>query len=954
MTALIGRGLISVRFAAALGLAAAAALASPPRAAFAADWPQAHSDLRADPRVLFGALPNGMRYAIMRNETPKGAVSMWLNVNDGSLQENDAQQGLAHFLEHMAFRGSKNVPENEVWPSLQRLGLAIGADANASTGFTQTLYKFNFPRNDTESIDGGLLRLRDIAGALTLSQAAMDAERGVILSEERLRDTPDYRAGKKRLAFLFPHSRLNERFPIGSTDIIKHAPVSLIRDFYNAYYRPERSTVIVVGDIDAKAMEAKIVKVFSDWKPSGPAGAEPAPADVNRRGAEAALYAEAGVAPSLSLTWVLKTEPDSVARERNDLTRLLALSILSDRLNTLASGPQSPFVAARSNFAPLDGATTWSVAAAIRPQAWHAALDGAVRELRRMTEFGVTADEFARAKDRLHALFQQAAATAATDSNNANAAQIASDVAINDVFVGPADTLALIDQAFNSLSLDGMNAAIRTLMGDGGPLVFLSSPAPVDGGEAAVAAALTAAEKAPLTRPVEQAKVTWPYTDFGPAGKVVERKSIADLDTTALRFANGVRLAVKPTTFKAGEVGVNVRIGDGYADLPAGRASPTWIVDGQRLLLLGTKALSFDDISRALAGNFIQLKSQFAADGVTLQGHGPPSELATLMQVLTAYVSAPGWRADGIERARADETSDLESLTSSPMGVLQRDIRCSLVSGDPRLCSPSLADVARTGPDAIKALLAPTLASAPIEVTIVGDVKLDDAVAAVAKTFGALPARANETAIKTIALQFPAGNAKPAELHHEGRADQGFAVVAWPATDAFDLKNYNALRLLKSILGTRMMDQLRIQDGVTYSPASILSGSTVAPGYGILLVGTELPPAKMPVFFKTIGDIAADLQTHPISADELERARKPLIESLIATRRTNDYWLGALTGTQQDPRQLEIIRDTLPILTKVSARDIQAAAETYLSAAKAWKLAITPAIKSGPASATSH
>lgn len=151
-----------------------------------------------------------------------------------------------------------------------------------------------------------------------------------------------------------------------------------------------------------------------------------------------------------------------------------------------------------------------------------------------------------------------------------------------------------------------------------------------------------------------------------------------------------------------------------------------------------------------------------------------------------------------------------------------------------------------------------------------------------------------------------------------------------------------------------MMDQLRIQDGVTYSPASILSGSTVAPGYGILLVGTELPPAKMPVFFKTIGDIATDLQTHPISADELERARKPLIESLIATRRTNAYWLGALTGTQQDPRQLEIIRDTLPILTKVSARDIQAAAETYLSAAKAWKLAITPAIKSGPASATSH
>lgn len=954
MTAMTSRGFISVRFAVTLGVVAVAAVANMPNAAFAADWPQAHSDLRADPRVVFGALPSGMRYAIMHNETPKGAVSMWLNINAGALQETATQLGLAHFLEHMAFRGSSNVPENEVWPSLQRLGLAMGADANASTSFTNTLYKFNFPRNDTASIDGGLLRLRDIAGELTLSQAAMDPERGVILSEERLRDTPNYRAYKKRLAFLYPHSRLIERFPIGSTDIIKHAPSSLIRDFYSAYYRPERATVIVVGDIDAKAMEAKIVKLFSGWKPSGSAGTEIAPAEITRRGAEAALYTETGVSPSLSLTWVLKTEPDTVARERDDLGRLLALSILTDRLNALASGGRPTFVAARSNFAPLDGTTIWSVSAAIRPQAWHDPLEGAVRELRRMTEFGVTAQEFTRAKEQLHAVFAHAAATAATVSDSVNAALIANDVDNNEVFVSPADTLLLIDQAFNDLSLDGMNAAVRKLMADRGPLVFLSSPLPVDGGEAAFAAALTGAEKAPLTRPAEQAKAAWPYTDFGPAGNVVKRKSIADLGTTFLRFANGVRLTVKPTTFKPGEVAVNVRIGDGYPGLPAGRASPTWIVDGQRLLLLGTKALDSEDISRALAGKFIQLKSQFAADGLTLQAHGQPAELATLMQVLAAYVSAPGWRADGIARARAAETSDLESLASSPMGVLKRDIRCELVSGDPRLCSPSLIDVTHTGLDAIKSLLAPILASAPIEVTIVGDVKLGDAVSAVAGTFGALPARAEGGAIKTIALRFPAGNAEPAELHHEGRADQGFAVVAWPATDAFDLKNYNALRILKTILGTRMTDQLRIQDGVTYSPASILSGSTVAPRYGILLVGTELPPAKTPVFFRAVGDIAANLQSHPVSADELERARKPLIESLIATRRTNDYWLGALTGAQQDSRELDVIRDTLPILTKITAADAQAAAKTYLSAAKAWKLVITPAAKSGRSSATSN
>jgi len=247
-----------LRLAACLGVALGAlVLAGVPRAA-AADWPQQHSDVPADKSVLFGTLPNGMRYAITRNATPKGAVSMWLNIASGSLQESDAQQGLAHFLEHMAFRGSRHVPEAEVWPGLQRLGMAIGADANAGTAQNYTVYQFNFPRSDAATIDAGLLRLRDIASDLTLAQTAMDAERGAILSEERLRDTPAYRAAKQMVQLFFPNDVLNSRWSIGQTDVIKNAPVALVRDYYNAFYRPDQATLIVVGEIDPAEIGAKI------------------------------------------------------------------------------------------------------------------------------------------------------------------------------------------------------------------------------------------------------------------------------------------------------------------------------------------------------------------------------------------------------------------------------------------------------------------------------------------------------------------------------------------------------------------------------------------------------------------------------------------------------------------------------------------------------------------------
>ena len=197
-------------------------------------WPQTTSDLPADPAVRFGVLPNGMRYAVMKNATPAGQTSLRLRIGSGSLEESDAQQGLAHVLEHMAFKGSTHVPAGEMIKILERKGLAFGPDTNAETEWTQTVYMLDLPHSDADTLATGLMLMRETASELLIDPKALETERGVVLSEERLRDTPEYRAEKAQIDLLAHGQLATQRFPIGQVDVVKTAPASLVRQFYEA------------------------------------------------------------------------------------------------------------------------------------------------------------------------------------------------------------------------------------------------------------------------------------------------------------------------------------------------------------------------------------------------------------------------------------------------------------------------------------------------------------------------------------------------------------------------------------------------------------------------------------------------------------------------------------------------------------------------------------------------
>ena len=231
------------------------------------------SDLKVEEGIEYGRLPNGVRFAVMANETPTNTASLLMRFDTGSINEANEEQGLAHFLEHMAFNGSKNIPEDEMVKRLERFGLAFGADTNASTSFEETIYQLELPEVNDEIIDETLMIMRETASNLTLDADSIERERGVILAEKRARISPAYKASINSLKFFLDGSIYPDRIPIGTEEAIKTVTQQQFKDFYTGYYRPENTFIVLVGDFETDYAAGKIEEFFADWTAEGAAKA---------------------------------------------------------------------------------------------------------------------------------------------------------------------------------------------------------------------------------------------------------------------------------------------------------------------------------------------------------------------------------------------------------------------------------------------------------------------------------------------------------------------------------------------------------------------------------------------------------------------------------------------------------------------------------------------------------
>ncbi|MEO1825334.1 MAG: pitrilysin family protein, partial [Roseibacillus sp.] len=312
-----------------------------------ASWSHKGSDIQVDPEVRFGSLKNGMRYAIRKNAEPPGRVSLRLHIAAGSLHEADDQRGVAHFLEHMVFNGSRNFPDVEnLLGRMQRLGIAFGAHANAYTSFDETVYMLDLPNLEEETLELGFDVMRDFGDGALLESKEIDKERGVILSEKRSRDSVEMRLMEQQFDLLLPDSLITERFPIGTEKVIKEAKRDRFTSFYKDYYIPTNMTFIAVGDIDPEVYEKRIIDQFSSMRNPDKPGPAPKMGTVPEGFKfQAAVFSDKEVkSDDLALGFVQKYEksPDSIANRINKTPLGGANSIIGRRLEILARKEGSP------------------------------------------------------------------------------------------------------------------------------------------------------------------------------------------------------------------------------------------------------------------------------------------------------------------------------------------------------------------------------------------------------------------------------------------------------------------------------------------------------------------------------------------------------------------------------------------------------------------------------------
>ncbi|HEY5712299.1 MAG TPA: insulinase family protein [Allosphingosinicella sp.] len=920
-------------------LAAQLANPPPPSPEARAAWGFDRTDLPPDPAVRFGVLANGMRYAIMRNANPAHAASLRLRIAVGAADDPDDALGMAHFLEHMAFMGSAHLPEGRLATLMERRGLMLGPDINANTSAVDTNYKLDLPQVGGDMVDTALMVMRETASELSLTPAAVERARPIVLNEIRAAADVDAALAGDQAAFFIPGAPAARGPVTGSEAGVRAIDAAALRAMYERTYVPTNAVLVLVGDVDPVAAEALIAARFGDWT------ARPAPVRAQTRidpdrPTATRLFVDpaAPTAVAIAAAGPLDPRADGAALRNQRFNEYLASNLMNRRLARLADAQGARFYAASSGlFDLLFSARMAQLNVTANGGDWRGALAAGEQELRRAIQHGFSQaelDEQVRAERE----------TLAAEAENRRSTDLADTIAAMQRTGTVFTALPNRSEARTYLAgirLADVNAAFRAAWARPGRLIHVSHSAPIADAERAIAAAWAESGRTAVA-PLEVAAIRpFAYADFGPAGPVAADARIADLGIRTLRFANNVRLNIRRTDLEPGRVRVSLRVGGGmrvFPQAPDGLASfmASAFAGG------GTVAHSQDELRSIMAGRTLGLGFDVLADAFGGTRETTPQDLETQLDILAAYLTAPGFRAEAEARWRSSLAAWYPSLDESPQGILTRDVDRIVAGGDTRFGIGPRDGLERLDFAALRPVIAESFARAPIEIGIVGDIDEDAAIRAVARSFGALPTRRDDSpAEEGPAPHFPADRT-PITLTHRGAADDALVAVYWPSPGERDPREAARLDLLRAVVAIRVRERVREALGAAYSPLVAARRWPAWPDYGYLTVQTSLTPDKVAEVEGAILAIAAELAAAPVDEELLARARNPMLERLDRGRRDNRGWLEVVAVAQGRPGDLDRIRQADTVLRSITAAELRETARRYLQPGAALKVRILP------------
>lgn len=914
------------------------------------------SDLQADEGVIYGKLENGVRYAVMHNETPSQTAALRVRFATGSMNETDPQRGLAHFLEHMAFNGTKNIPEGEMVKRLERFGLRFGADTNAHTNFEETVYKLNLPTVSEEILDEAFMIMRETAENMSLNQDAIDRERGIVQSEKRTRDTAKSRASIAMLEFVTDGSGLMDRFPIGTDETLESMDADLFRSYYHDFYRPENTFVVLVGDIEPEQAVAKITETFADWEPVGEPGVKrevlPANTDTGRVG----YYSDPELLTEITIASILPFEKkaDTQAKRKSDIIENIGRRILNRRLQKLGEDPEANFLLARINKMGLyETAEGVNLKVRSRPENWKLALAVGEQELRRALEFGFTQAELDEQIARLRLAYKAQAGAADTRATVSRfggglVTSILNAYGKERVFTHPRTSLERFESYADEITTQDVWDAFKMNWPEtGAPMLYLETSEIIENPNQSIRAAYAESAAQEVSAPEDKDIGEFAYVDFGEPGKVVSDVHIADVDAHLVKFDNNVMLNFKQTDFQKDRVSIEVLIGDGGLSMPFKdeafrRLAYNVMAQG------GLEAHSAEDIRTLMAGKAVAASFRVEAetDGFVQRSTTIPADVGDQLGLMVANILAPGFRSEARDNYYKKMQAWFPTHDATASGVLAREVPRLIRSGDKRFgFTNDEQEFYKYTIEQVEEWIRPQLADGMIDITIIGDIDKDAAVDFVASTFGALDTRKSSRGDypDMTRLKFPQGNTEPVSFTHAGDANRSILRVYWPSPDGTDPTTARQMNILRNVFRNRIVNVIREEEAATYSPGVGMKSERMYADYGYIFVTMDIVPENIPAMIDKIHEISADFQQMNFTQDEFDRAIKPVLESLDSTLENNRYWMGVLQNAQTDTWGIDNFRTREETYVNMTLDDIKPLAPEIFKKENAFHVQVVPA-----------
>ena len=913
---------------------------------FFAHGQELNDSLPLDPNTITGQLPNGMKYYIRKNSKPEKRAELRLAVNAGSTSENDDQQGLAHFTEHMAFNGTENFKKSELVDYLESVGTKFGPHLNAYTSFDETVYMLQIPTDKLEILDKGLTILENWSHRLSFDSVEVQKERGVVVEEWRIGQGAEERMRRIYWPVLFKDSRYGVRLPIGKKDIIENASLKTIKDFYNDWYRPELMAVIAVGDFDPIEMEKKIKEIFS----SVPAKKTKRPVIAYQVPDNAGLLISTvkDKEARLGRVQLIYKQPfekqSTVADYRRSLAHELFTSMLNSRLNELVRQPQPPFIFAGTSFGKLvRNRYIYSCVAGAKEDAIDSALAKLIQENERVRRFGFTESEFNRAKDELVRGYEQSFNEKDKTESRDFAREYVSNFLTAEPMPGIEFEYGLAKKFISGIALEDVNAFAKQWITNGkNAVVIITAPdkpttkIPTEASIEAVMKNMNSLVLEQFNDKIADGPLVTAKLDGSPV--VLTKQNSFDIQEWNLK--NGIKIFAKATDFKNDQLLFSSYSWGGWSLYPE-KEYLTAVYADEILDESGFGNFTATQLEKKLSGKVVSCSPYISELMQGFNGSCSTKDLQTLFELIYGYATNPRKDADAFNSFIDRQKSVLKNRYSDPESVFM-DTVAYIMSGYNERFKPkteSMFDQISLDRafDIYKERFKDHNGSVYV---FVGNFNIDTLKALTAKYLGSLPAAGSRPNWQDIGVEAPKG--KVIKTVVKGEAPKSVVLLRWNMPFEYNRLNRNEMNALNKLVSIRLREVLREDKSGVYG-VSFNSSPQHFPNQKLeQSVYFSCNPANVESLIEAAMGVLKEVRTKGCDEKNLLKIKETFIRERETYMRENQFWLNVIMYSFQNGEEVDDLKNYNAWVESLKTTDFLAFATKYLQDTNFAKFILVP------------